>query len=114
MISRDVILVIWSMWIRYKTLPDPKSVSKFFDVTLATAEIKPSFMSKVNTGVQLTVVSSAIAAPVLDFVGHPLLTVLCGTAAVTTLWSGWLVVLTSCSKGRAGRKVNLYKISRIE
>ena len=37
--------------VRYKTLPKPNCLSQFFDVTLATAEIKPSLMSKVNTGV---------------------------------------------------------------
>ena len=87
-ISRDGILVLWSMWVRYKTLPEPKCLSQFFDVTLATAEIKPSLMSKVNTGVQLAVISSAISAPVLGFVGHPLLPALYAAAAVTTLWSG--------------------------
>ena len=86
---RDAMLVAWSMWVRFKTLPEPKSLAKFFDVTLATAEIKPSLMSKVNTGVQLVVISSAIASPVLGFAGHQLLPPLYGVAAGTTLLSGW-------------------------
>ena len=88
-VLRDAILVAWSMYVRYLTIPEPKSLLKFLDVRLATAEIRPSLVSKVNTGVQLTVISSAILSPVLDVVGHPALTLLFGVAATTTLLSGW-------------------------
>lgn len=87
-IVRDAILILWSIWIRHKTLPEPKSLRQFFDLTLATAEIKPSLLSKCNTGLQLCSISCAIAAPVVDMMSHPLLPPLFLATGATTLISG--------------------------
>ncbi len=44
---------------------------KYFDVSLPTAQVQPTTISKINTGIQLVTVASAITAPVIGFVGHP-------------------------------------------
>ncbi|RZC42023.1 cardiolipin synthase 1 [Asbolus verrucosus] len=72
-IARDVILVAAGFVIRYRSLPPPRTLSRYFDVTHATAQLAPTFISKVNTGVQLLLVGSTLAAPVFHYVGHPVL-----------------------------------------
>ncbi|KPJ18117.1 putative cardiolipin synthase [Papilio machaon] len=52
-IARDVALVAAGFVIRYKSLPPPRTLSRYFDVTHATAQLAPTFISKVNTAIQL-------------------------------------------------------------
>jgi len=88
-ISRDVILVLCGIYIRYHSLPPPKSISKFFDFSMATAEMKPTFISKTNTVVQLTLIFTTLANPILShWMTEDLLQVLWWTTAATTLGSG--------------------------
>lgn len=88
-ISRDVILVVCGVYIRYNSLPVPKSIPKFFDFSMATAEMKPTFISKVNTVVQLTLICSTLASPIFsNLIHHDFLQVLWWTTAGTTLFSG--------------------------
>jgi cardiolipin synthase len=72
-IARDIVLVVAGFIIRYRSLPPPRTLSRYFDVTHATAQLAPTFISKINTGVQLLLVGSTLAAPVFHYVGHPLL-----------------------------------------
>lgn len=86
-IARDVILVTAGFVIRYKSLPPPFTLAQFFDVTYATAQLTPTLISKVNTGVQLILVGTTLSAPVFGFVGHPFLEFLWYTTGTTTLLS---------------------------
>jgi hypothetical protein len=52
------------------------TLKKYFDVSAATAQVQPTTVSKVNTAFQLTLVASALASPVFQFVGHPAFTAL--------------------------------------
>ncbi|KAL1129588.1 hypothetical protein AAG570_012533, partial [Ranatra chinensis] len=72
-IGRDLILASAGFYIRYKSLPPPVTLSRYFDATHATVQLAPTFISKVNTMVQLFAVAITLAAPVMDFVGHPLI-----------------------------------------
>lgn len=45
-------------------------------------------MSKLNTGVQLSLVAGMLAAPVYHFVDHPILQYLCYITAFTTIAGG--------------------------
>lgn len=54
---------------------------RYFDATHVTAQLAPTFISKVNTAVQLLLVGSTLAAPVFDYVNHP---------ALQGLWFGLL------------------------
>ncbi|KAI5706991.1 hypothetical protein M8J75_013268 [Diaphorina citri] len=52
-ILRDSLLVGAGFYVRYVSLPKPRTLSRYFDVTLVTAQLAPTFISKCNTSVQL-------------------------------------------------------------
>lgn len=87
-VARDVALVSAASYIRYKSLPPPKTLARYFDPTHATAQLAPTYISKLNTGIQLSFVAGTLAAPVFHFVNHPVLEALCYVTAVTTLAGG--------------------------
>jgi len=53
-----------------------RTLSRYFDVTHATAQLSPTAISKWNTGMQLLLVASTLAAPVFSCVDHPVLHVM--------------------------------------
>lgn len=87
-ITRDVALVSAASYIRYRSLPPPKTLARYFDPTHATVQLAPTFISKLNTGVQLSFVAGTLAAPIFHFVNHPILEGLCYITAITTLAGG--------------------------
>ncbi|KAK5648966.1 hypothetical protein RI129_003858 [Pyrocoelia pectoralis] len=91
---RDVLLVAAALAVRYKSLPPPRTVGQFFDISHATVQIKPTIISKVNTGVQLALVGSTLAAPVFHYVGHPVLQSLWYITAATTIAGGLSYILS--------------------
>lgn len=50
-----------------------RTLSRYFDVTHATAQLAPTFISKVNTAVQLVAVATTLGAPIWSYVDHPYL-----------------------------------------
>uniref|UniRef100_A0A8D0N7C4 Cardiolipin synthase (CMP-forming) n=1 Tax=Sus scrofa TaxID=9823 RepID=A0A8D0N7C4_PIG len=46
-ISRDIMLIAAVFYVRYRTLPTPRTLSKYFNPCYATARLKPTFISKV-------------------------------------------------------------------
>ncbi|XP_050293992.1 probable cardiolipin synthase (CMP-forming) isoform X2 [Anthonomus grandis grandis] len=100
-ITRDLFLVIAGFVIRYKSLPPPTFV-RYFDATHATAQLAPTFISKVNTTVQLLLVGITLAAPVFDYVNHPALQGLWYATAGTTIAAALSYILSK----------NTYKILR--
>ncbi|XP_038206572.1 probable cardiolipin synthase (CMP-forming) [Zerene cesonia] len=56
-VGRDAALVAAGFVIRYISLPPPRTLSRYFDVTHATAQLAPTFISKVNTAIQLLLVN---------------------------------------------------------
>lgn len=71
---RDVFLIAAAFVIRYKSLPDShRTISRYFDATHATAQLAPTFISKVNTAVQLFTVAASLGAPVWSYIDHPAL-----------------------------------------
>ena len=87
-VSRDIGLVCLSFYMRYRTLPPPRTLSRYFNVSVAPAEIRPTTISKLNTALQLTLVCASVAAPVFSFVDHPALQALAVAVAATTIISG--------------------------
>ncbi|ROT79982.1 hypothetical protein C7M84_001290 [Penaeus vannamei] len=87
-IYRDVLIIGGASYVRYKSLPPPKTISRYFDATHATAQLAPTTISKVNTAIQLSLITASLAAPVFSFSDHYLLTGLCWVTAATTLSSG--------------------------
>ncbi|XP_036606454.1 cardiolipin synthase (CMP-forming) [Trichosurus vulpecula] len=84
-ISRDVVLIAAVFYVRYRTLPSPRTLARYFNPCYATARLKPTFISKVNTAVQLILVAASLAAPVFNYVDSIYLQILwCFTAFTTT------------------------------
>ncbi|XP_055615971.1 probable cardiolipin synthase (CMP-forming) [Toxorhynchites rutilus septentrionalis] len=81
---RDVFLIAAGFVIRYISLPQPRTLSRYFDVTHATAQLEPTFISKVNTAVQLATVAITLGAPIWSYVDHPYLHGLWYLTGVTT------------------------------
>lgn len=71
-----------------------KTLGRYFDPTYATAQLAPTYISKINTVIQLSFVAGTLAAPVFHFVNHPILETLCYITALTTL-AGGISYLTS-------------------
>lgn len=46
-----------------------RTLSRYFDATHVTAKLKPTFISKVNTAVQLATITASLAAPVYGVLG---------------------------------------------
>uniref|UniRef100_A0A093VJN1 Putative CDP-alcohol phosphatidyltransferase class-I family protein C22A12.08c n=1 Tax=Talaromyces marneffei PM1 TaxID=1077442 RepID=A0A093VJN1_TALMA len=63
--GRDVGLSISAIYYRWISLPPPKTMARYWDFSLPSAEVKPTAISKVNTALQLLLVGSSIALPVI-------------------------------------------------
>ncbi|XP_032663056.1 probable cardiolipin synthase (CMP-forming) isoform X2 [Odontomachus brunneus] len=87
-VTRDVALVAAASYIRYRSLPPPKTLARYFDPTHATVQLAPTLTSKLNTGMQLTLVAGTLAAPIFHFIDHPVLQGLCYLTALTTIAGG--------------------------
>ncbi|XP_072265752.1 cardiolipin synthase (CMP-forming) [Pyxicephalus adspersus] len=88
-ILRDIALIASVFYVRYKTLPPPRTVGKYFNPCYATAQLEPTFISKMNTAVQLILVAASLAAPVFNYVDSVYLQVLWCITAFTTIASGY-------------------------
>ncbi|THC87710.1 hypothetical protein EYZ11_012844 [Aspergillus tanneri] len=64
-LGRDVGLALSAIYYRWISLPPPKTMARYWDFSLPSAEVKPTTISKVNTALQLLLVGSAIAMPVV-------------------------------------------------
>lgn len=81
---RDVFLIAAGFVIRWQSLPPPKTFNRYFDATHATAQLAPTFISKVNTAIQLFTVATTLGAPIWDYIDHPYLHGLWYLTGVTT------------------------------
>ena len=93
-LGRDVALAISAIWWRWISLPPPKTMGRYWDFSLPSAEVYPTEISKINTLLQLLLIGNAMVLPVLPeaiveagnlwgvFEGW------CGLVAGTTVWSG--------------------------
>ncbi|CAM4540749.1 unnamed protein product [Lepidochelys olivacea] len=88
-ILRDIVLIAAVFYVRYKTLSPPRTLSRYFNPCYATAQLKPTFISKMNTAVQLILVAASLAAPVFDYVDSIYLQILWCITAFTTATSAY-------------------------
>ena len=65
-LGRDVGLAISAIYIRWISLPPPKTMARYWDFSLPSAEARPTEISKYNTFFQLVVVGAAMVLPVLS------------------------------------------------
>ncbi|XP_021379957.1 cardiolipin synthase (CMP-forming)-like isoform X2 [Mizuhopecten yessoensis] len=87
-IGRDALLICAGFYLRYITLPPPRNLKRYFDVSHATVTLLPSTLSKWNTGLQLCLIAASMAAPVFGFVDHLYLQGLWYLTGATTVGSG--------------------------
>uniref|UniRef100_A0A8D3DSY7 Cardiolipin synthase (CMP-forming) n=1 Tax=Scophthalmus maximus TaxID=52904 RepID=A0A8D3DSY7_SCOMX len=88
-IFRDIGLIAAVFWIRYKTVPPPVTLGKFFNPCYTTAQLKPTLFSKVNTAIQLILVAASLAAPVFQYTDSVVLQCIWYITALTTAASGY-------------------------
>ncbi|KAL1941189.1 hypothetical protein VTO73DRAFT_7401 [Trametes versicolor] len=108
-LGRDVLLSLTAFYIRYTTLPAPKTFTRYWDFSIPSAEVRPTGISKVNTALQLLLMGTATVSPILPLdIGLPLQLQI--IVAGTTIWSGasyvfakdGFRVISSATKGRPG------------
>lgn len=71
-LGRDASLAIAALYYRYASLPAPKTFLRYWDFSLPSAEVHPTTVSKYNTFLQLVLLGSALALPVLTADSHHL------------------------------------------
>uniref|UniRef100_T1HZB5 cardiolipin synthase (CMP-forming) n=1 Tax=Rhodnius prolixus TaxID=13249 RepID=T1HZB5_RHOPR len=86
-ITRDVSLAGAAFYIRYMSLPPPRTLPRYFDMTHATAQLAPTTISKFNTVVQLLTVAITLTASAFNFADHPIVPCCWGLTAATTIAS---------------------------
>ena len=64
-LGRDVILSFTAFYYRYISLPPPKTMARYWDFSLPSAEVRPTEISKWNTFFQLCLIGAAMTIPVL-------------------------------------------------
>lgn len=62
---RDVGLGVAAIYFRWISLPPPKTMTRYWDFSLPSAEVKPTQISKYNTFLQLLLVGAGVALPVV-------------------------------------------------
>ena len=67
-LGRDVGLAIAAIYYRWISLPPPKTMARYWDFSLPSAEVHPTTISKANTFLQLFLVGWAMAMPVVPTV----------------------------------------------
>ncbi|KAF9269221.1 CDP-diacylglycerol--glycerol-3-phosphate 3-phosphatidyltransferase [Marasmius fiardii PR-910] len=87
-LGRDVLLSLSAFYIRYTSLPPPKTFSRYWDFSIPSAEVHPTGISKINTALQLLLMGTTTISPVLPIALDVPLTGLQWIVGVTTIWSG--------------------------
>ena len=64
-LGRDVALSFAAFYFRWISLPPPKTMARYWDFSLPSAEVRPTEISKVNTFLQLLLVGGGLALPVV-------------------------------------------------
>lgn len=89
-LGRDALLALSALYYRWISLPPPKTMARYWDFSLPSAEVRPTAISKVNTALQLVLLGVSMGVPLLEM-GPVLGWALAGlqwTVAATTVASG--------------------------
>lgn len=65
-VGRDLALVASAFVIRYRTLEPPKTMERYWDPRLPSAQVQPTQVSKYNTFLQLVLVAGCTVIAALD------------------------------------------------
>lgn len=64
-LGRDTSLAIAAIYYRYASLPPPKTLARYWDFSLPSAEVHPTTISKLNTFLQLGLIGATLTLPLL-------------------------------------------------
>jgi len=93
-LGRDVGLGIAAIYYRWISLPPPKTLSRYWDFSLPSAEVHPTTISKYNTALQLALIGATTAIPLLPLDVSAAMTAMQYLVATTTIWSGASYIYT--------------------
>lgn len=65
-LGRDVALAFSACYYRYASLPTPKTLARFWDFSLPSAQVHPTAISKANTFLQLLFIGAVTAIPAVS------------------------------------------------
>lgn len=93
-LGRDVCLAMTAIYYRWISLPPPKTFIRYWDFSLPSAEVRPTTISKYNTGFQLALIGATMAIPLVTVDIHSTVIAMQYIVATTTVWSGLSYVLS--------------------
>lgn len=64
-LGRDVALGISACYYRYISLPPPKTMTRYWDFSIPSAEVNPTTISKYNTAFQMLYIGLVMSKPIL-------------------------------------------------
>lgn len=64
-LGRDVSLAVSALYYRYASLPAPKTMARYWDFSLPSAEVHPTNISKFNTFLQLSLLGTLLCTNLL-------------------------------------------------
>lgn len=62
-IGRDVMLSFMGFYYRYISLPPPKTISRYVDMSIVSVSVHPNMLSKVNTALQMFYIGGLVIQP---------------------------------------------------
>jgi len=87
-LGRDILLSFSAFYYRYISLPPPKTFARYWNFSIPSAEVHPTGISKVNTALQLVLMTATVFNPILPYDLDAPLSALQWVVAGTTVWSG--------------------------
>ncbi|KAI6097655.1 phosphatidyl synthase [Pisolithus croceorrhizus] len=84
----DVLLSLSAFYIRYTSLPPPKTFARYWNFSIPSAEVRPTAISKFNTAAQLALMFATTVAPIAPAYLSAYLPGMQLLVAGTTIWSG--------------------------
>ncbi|KAJ7066449.1 CDP-alcohol phosphatidyltransferase-domain-containing protein [Mycena amicta] len=105
-LGRDVLLSLSAFYIRYTSLAPPKTFARYWDFSLPSAEVRPTFISKVNTALQLFLMGTTTVSPLVPMDVSLGLQALQLTVGVTTIWSGLSYLVSKDAVRLVSRRTN--------
>ncbi|WFD45315.1 cardiolipin synthase (CMP-forming) [Malassezia psittaci] len=93
-LGRDVYLMLLAFYLRFRSLPKPRTFARYWDPRYPSVHVSPTQLSKYNTFLQLLLVATLTVYPCLpeEYQIHPHVQrtkdVLEWIVAITTVWTG--------------------------
>lgn len=93
-IGRDVLLSFAAFFVRYRSLPHPKTWLRYIDMSIVTHTVHPNMLGKVNTALQMVYIGGLVLAPVLEYS--------IGSADSVALFFSYFGALVACTTFASG------------